>query len=134
MNRKIVIAVVAIGLIIAGVYAIKNVANQLTPLSEKTKVGLYGKWEVDTSQPQTKTWIDTANFSTATLSIENDSTATFEVLKQDSLSLAFVLKGDTLIGKTKAGVEQIFTYKLQDSLLSVKSLIDSSTVSFKQVK
>lgn len=133
MNKKIVIAIVAIGLLIAGIYVFKTATKTIEPLVGKEKTSLIGKWIVDTSQKQYSYWIDSNHFIPI-LHVENDSIATVNVKVDSMLNYTYTKVGDTILLKESTGNEAKFTYVLQDSLLQLKGLSDSSFINFKQLK
>lgn len=134
MNKKIVIAFVAIGLIIVGIYAIINVANKPTTIVEKTTTSLYGKWKLDTSHNQQSSFIDSTTLYATELNFENDSAATLNLGKDSLIQFAYTKTNDTLVSKNLVSKEKKFVYKWQDSLLQLRYVKDSSILHFVKAK
>lgn len=134
MNKKIVIAIMAIGLVIAGVYTIFNVSKESKKLVEKSKLNLYGKWKLDTFKHKPNSWFDSSVLNSIYLNFENDSLATLSQLNDSSQSLKYFISNDTVSVKLKETALQQFTYTLKDSLLKFKYLNDTLSFQFKQVQ
>jgi hypothetical protein len=134
MNKKIIIAIMAMGLVITGVYTIINVSRQSNDLVAKANKNLYGKWKLDTFNHKPNSLFDSSVLDSIYLNFENDSIATLTQPNDSSQSLKYFIFNDTISIKLKESELQKFTYTLKDSLLKFRYLNDSLTFQFRQVQ